>query len=355
VPASGDDLSGGLEPLFEQCEAVHEQAREIERQPLEQAQQRRTEAQAQAAAILEQARGLAEQERGRAALEQRAEVERRTLEIREASSREPERIRDASADRVAELESEVLECVRRCGVWAAPNRNPGPLCHGPSSARDVAELEREGRRDLLAGEVELARRADAAVDRGAFAVLVGWVPGEDLAGLGAALAAVGAAAVELPRPLLVDPPTLLRTRGLARRFAPLVGTYGAPRYADLDPTPFAAMSLVFMFGMMFGDAGHGLLLAALGLGLDWSWCSTLFGRSAPAKSRFPGSVYGSLPIHTTNIVTPARSRPRRAACRPGTGSRHQGRQSESGHHAVVTATNPGLRADADIPLLLPVP
>jgi hypothetical protein len=54
VPASGDDLSGGLEPLFEQCEAVHEQAREIERQPLEQAQQRRTEA--PAAAILEQAR-----------------------------------------------------------------------------------------------------------------------------------------------------------------------------------------------------------------------------------------------------------------------------------------------------------
>jgi hypothetical protein len=219
----------------------------------------------------------------------------------------------------------------------------------------VAELEREGRRDLLAGEVELARRADAAVDRGAFAVLVGWVPGEDLAGLRAALAAVGAAAVELPRPLLVDPPTLLRTRGLARRFAPLVGTYGAPRYADLDPTPFAAVSLVFMFGMMFGDAGHGLPLAARGLGLDWSWCSTLFGRSAPAKSRFPGSVYGSLPIHTTNIVTPARSRRRRAACRPGTGSRHQGRQSESGHHAVVTATNPGLRADADIPLLLPVP
>ena len=73
VPASGDDLSGQLEPLFGELDTVDEQAREIERQALEQAQ---------AAAILEQARGLAGQERGRAALEQRAEVERRTLEIR---------------------------------------------------------------------------------------------------------------------------------------------------------------------------------------------------------------------------------------------------------------------------------
>jgi hypothetical protein len=115
VPASGDDLSGELEPLFGQLDAVDEQAREIERQALEQAQQRRAGAQAQAAAILEQARGRAEQERARAALEQRAEVERRTVEMHEASRREAERIRVGSADRVAELVSEVLECVRRSG------------------------------------------------------------------------------------------------------------------------------------------------------------------------------------------------------------------------------------------------
>ena len=51
------------------------------------------------------------------------------------------------------------------------------------------------------------------------------------------LAAVGAAAVELRRPALVEPPTLLRPRRLARPFRPLVDTYGAARYADLDPTP----------------------------------------------------------------------------------------------------------------------
>ena len=128
-------------------------------------------------------------------------------------------------------------------------------------------------------------------------MLVGWVPSEDLAGLTAALAAVGAAAVELPRPLLVEPPTLLRTRGLARRFAPLVRTYGAPRYADLDPTPFAALSFVFMFGMMFGDAGHGLLLAALGLALRWATgprAGARWRRLAPLRPLWPFAVAGGL-------------------------------------------------------------
>ena len=51
----------------------------------------------------------------------------------------------------------------------------------------------------------------------------------------------------------------------AVRSGPLVTTYGVTPYADVDPTPFAAASFVLMFGMMFGDVGHGLVLAALGL------------------------------------------------------------------------------------------
>ena len=165
------------------------------------------------------------------------------------------------------------------------------------TARDVTQLEQEGRRDLLAGEAELARRAEAAVRHGGFGILVGWVPSADLAGLAAALARVGAAVVELPRPPLVEPPTLLRTRGPSRRFAPLVATYGAPRYADVDPTPFAALSFVFMFGMMFGDAGHGLLLAALGLALRRATGphgSARWSRLQPMRPLWPFAVAGGL-------------------------------------------------------------
>jgi V/A-type H+-transporting ATPase subunit I len=132
---------------------------------------------------------------------------------------------------------------------------------------DLDTLEREGRRDLLAGEVQLIRRAEAAVVHGRFAALVAWVPSDELPALSARLAGMGAAAVELRRPAFVEPPTLLRPGRAARRFQPLVDTYGAVRYADLDPTLFAAASFVLMFGMMFGDVGHGLLLAGLGLAL----------------------------------------------------------------------------------------
>jgi V/A-type H+-transporting ATPase subunit I len=46
-----------------------------------------------------------------------------------------------------------------------------------------------------------------------------------------------------------------------------VEAYGPARYADVDPTLFAAFAFVLMFGMMFGDVGHGLLVAALALAL----------------------------------------------------------------------------------------
>jgi flagellar biosynthesis/type III secretory pathway protein FliH len=115
VPAAGDDLHGELEPLFEQLDTVDAQAQEIERDAIAQAQERHAHAQAQADAILEQARRRAEEERARAALEQRAEVQRRTVEMHEAARREAERIGAVREDRVTELVSEVLECVRRSG------------------------------------------------------------------------------------------------------------------------------------------------------------------------------------------------------------------------------------------------
>ena len=158
---------------------------------------------------------------------------------------------------------EAVEALRRLERSAAET-GPEP----PAMARgvpDVAELEREGRRDVLGGEVELGRRLEATLRHGRFGALVGWVPSGELPRLAERLAAVGAAAVELPSPAFVEPPTLLGGGRVTGRFRPLVDTYGPSRYADVDPTPFAAVSFVLMFGMMFGDLGQGLLLAALGL------------------------------------------------------------------------------------------
>ena len=50
-----------------------------------------------------------------------------------------------------------------------------------------------------------------------------------------------------------------------RSFTTLVSTYGTVPYPDVDPTLLAGVAYVLMFGMMFGDAGQGLLLLVAGL------------------------------------------------------------------------------------------
>jgi V/A-type H+-transporting ATPase subunit I len=60
-------------------------------------------------------------------------------------------------------------------------------------------------------------------------------------------------------------PVLLRHPRLLRPFGMLVETYGLPNYREFEPTLFVALSYIVMFGMMFGDAGHGAVLAVCGL------------------------------------------------------------------------------------------
>lgn len=136
---------------------------------------------------------------------------------------------------------------------------------------DLDQLERSGRSDLLAGEAELEERAAGAVRRGAVTALAGWVPRADLPDLTARLAGAGGAVVPLPSPPGVDPPTLVRHSGAARSFEPIVGTYATVPYRDVDPTVAAGVAYIVMFGMMFGDAGHGLLLLLAGLALRAGW------------------------------------------------------------------------------------
>lgn len=60
-------------------------------------------------------------------------------------------------------------------------------------------------------------------------------------------------------------PVLLKHSRLLRPFEMLISTYGLPSYHEIEPTLFVALSYILMFGMMFGDAGHGMVLAASGL------------------------------------------------------------------------------------------
>jgi V-type H+-transporting ATPase subunit a len=48
-------------------------------------------------------------------------------------------------------------------------------------------------------------------------------------------------------------------------FQEIVNTYGVPMYKEANPAVFAIVTFPFLFGVMFGDVGHGFLLLLVGL------------------------------------------------------------------------------------------
>lgn len=171
-----------------------------------------------------------------------------------------------------------------------------------AAAPDLDVLEQRRDVGLLAGEAQLEERADGAVRRGEVAALAGWCPVAEVSRVAGRLAAAGGALLPLASPPGSDPPTLLRPGGSVS-FTPLVTTYGTPAYADLDPSWPAGLAYVVMFGMMFGDVGHGalLLLGALALRLGRSrgparlgrlWRSWPFLAGAGVAAMLAGAAYG---------------------------------------------------------------
>ena len=167
-------------------------------------------------------------------------------------------------------------------------------------APDFDRCERMGRLDVIAGEAAVEQRMSQALTRDGVSALVGWVPVDRLPALADRVAGQGGAVVPLVAPRGVQPPTLLRDRAGARDFAPLVETYATVPYADLNPSLLAGFAYVVMFGMMFADAGHGLLLLAAALVVRWrpaAWMRParpvwLFLAGAGLSSIMFGALYG---------------------------------------------------------------
>lgn len=59
-------------------------------------------------------------------------------------------------------------------------------------------------------------------------------------------------------------PVALENPGILGAFQSLTTTYARPRYEEIDPTILIMLTFPLMFGAMFGDIAHGLLLALLG-------------------------------------------------------------------------------------------
>ena len=62
-----------------------------------------------------------------------------------------------------------------------------------------------------------------------------------------------------------EPPTRIANNRFVKPFEELTKLYGLPKYSEIDPTPLLAITFPILFGLMFGDLGHGLVLLVGGL------------------------------------------------------------------------------------------
>jgi len=73
----------------------------------------------------------------------------------------------------------------------------------------------------------------------------------------------------LPHPW-PTPPTYFVTNKFTYGFQEFVNTYGIPRYREANPALFTAATFPFLFGVMYGDIGHGMFLLLGGMYLCWN-------------------------------------------------------------------------------------
>lgn len=72
----------------------------------------------------------------------------------------------------------------------------------------------------------------------------------------------------------IPPPTYFPLNEFTGPFQEIVSTYGVPKYKEVNPAYFSIVTFPFLFGVMFGDIGHGGFFFTIGIILCM-WKNTL--------------------------------------------------------------------------------
>ena len=101
--------------------------------------------------------------------------------------------------------------------------------------------------------------------------LVGWVPDSKVNEISSKLDKISRIdySIESGNELLkFSPPTKLKNNKIVSPFEFFVSMFGLPKYTDIDPTLFVAITYTIIFGIMFADVGQGFFLMLIGLLAD---------------------------------------------------------------------------------------
>lgn len=168
-----------------------------------------------------------------------------------------------------------------------------------SAAPVLEEMER-----AVDVELRLLAAQESFPHTTATVLMTGWVPAAELPAVEEQLKRLtgGRCVIESTAPDDVpdgEIPVLLRHPRLLRPFELLTTGYGVPGYREVEPTLFVAITFVLMFGMMFGDLGHGAVLLLGGLAARLAGSARklrdmgLLVMLAGASSMVFGWIYGS--------------------------------------------------------------
>ena len=93
----------------------------------------------------------------------------------------------------------------------------------------------------------------------------GWCPTESLNSIQRVLKSVAeqngsaVAPILTVQPVTLDPPTFHKTNKFTKTFQDIIDAYGIAKYQEVNPGLFTIITFPFLFALMFGDFGHGII------------------------------------------------------------------------------------------------
>jgi V/A-type H+-transporting ATPase subunit I len=157
-----------------------------------------------------------------------------------------------------------------------------------------------------AADVKLAEAIRRFPKHGEVYLISGWVPARDLGTVRNAVESSVSHPVAMevlkPDPSRQSVPSLVRSPRWLQPFEKLVTMFGLSSYNELDPTMVVTVSFLIMYGMMFGDLGHGFLLLLSGLWLrrrwpEWGVLVAAAGASGMTFGLLYGAAFGQPVLH----------------------------------------------------------